>query len=81
MHQDMTAVAEGRVAAGPVRNPAAAADELEATFFRTMRPTSLIQRLIEPEEIASLVAYVASPMAAATNGAALRAEGGIVPTI
>ncbi|MBN8875651.1 MAG: SDR family oxidoreductase [Rhodospirillales bacterium] len=62
-------------------DPAASADELEATFFRTMRPTSLIQRLIEPEEIASLVAYVASPLAAATNGAALRAEGGIVPTI
>ena len=51
-----------------------------ANFARD-RPTSLIQRMIDPQEIASLVAYVASPLSAATNGAALRADGGITPTI
>ncbi len=37
--------------------------------------------MIDPDEIASLVAYLASPLAAATNGAAIRAEGGLIPTI
>jgi NAD(P)-dependent dehydrogenase (short-subunit alcohol dehydrogenase family) len=55
--------------------------ELEAEFFRLYRPTSLIQRLIDPAEIAALVAYLASPLASATNGAALRVEGGLVRTI
>jgi len=62
-------------------DPSAPAAEIEARFFARDRPTSLIQRMIEPEEIASLVAYVASPLAAATNGAALRVDGGITPTI
>lgn len=56
-------------------------DELEREFFSKERPTSLIQRMIEPQEVASLVAYVASPLSAATNGAALRVDGGITPTI
>ena len=43
-----------------------------------MRPTSLIKRFASPEEIASLVAYVASPLASATTGAALRADGGVI---
>ena len=55
--------------------------ELEKEFFAKERPTSLIQRMIEADEVASLVAYVASPLAAATNGAALRVDGGITPTI
>ena len=53
-------------------------DELEKEFFRTMRPTSLIRRFASPEEIASLVAYVASPLSSATTGAALRADGGVI---
>jgi NAD(P)-dependent dehydrogenase (short-subunit alcohol dehydrogenase family) len=62
-------------------DPDAPAAEMEREFFARERPSSLIQRMIEPEEIASLVAYVASPLSAATNGAALRADGGITPTI
>ena len=62
-------------------NPDAPDEEIEAEFFAKDRPASLIQRMIEPEEIASLVAYVASPLSAATNGAALRVEGGLIPTI
>lgn len=55
--------------------------QVEEEFFRTTRPTSLIQRFASPEEIAYLVAFVASPLSAATNGAALRVDGGIVKTI
>jgi NAD(P)-dependent dehydrogenase (short-subunit alcohol dehydrogenase family) len=55
--------------------------ELEAEFFRRHRPTSLLQRLIEGEEVASLVAYLASPLSSATNGAALRIEGGLLPLV
>lgn len=55
--------------------------ERETAFFRTMRPLSLIQRLIEADEIAAQVALLASPYGAITNGAAIRVEGGIVPTI
>lgn len=62
-------------------NPEAPPAEIEAEFFREERPTSLIQRMIEPEEIANLVAYVASPLSSSTNGAALRVDGGITPTI
>jgi NAD(P)-dependent dehydrogenase (short-subunit alcohol dehydrogenase family) len=52
--------------------------EFEADFFQKMRPTSLIKRFATPEEVASLVAYVASPLASATTGAALRVDGGVV---
>ena len=52
-----------------------------AEFFARHRASSLLQRMIEPQEIASLVAYLASPLAAATNGAVLRAEGGLVTTV
>jgi len=53
-------------------------DQVEAEFFDKVRPTSLIKRFAAPQEIASLVAYVASPLASATTGAALRADGGVV---
>jgi NAD(P)-dependent dehydrogenase (short-subunit alcohol dehydrogenase family) len=52
--------------------------EFEAEFFATVRPTSLIKRFARPEEVASLVAYIASPLAAATTGAALRVDGGVI---
>jgi NAD(P)-dependent dehydrogenase (short-subunit alcohol dehydrogenase family) len=54
---------------------------VEKDFFRTARPSSLLRRLAAPEEIAALVAFIASPLSSATNGAALRAEGGIVRSI
>jgi NAD(P)-dependent dehydrogenase (short-subunit alcohol dehydrogenase family) len=62
-------------------DPEAPPDRIEAEFFARGRPSSLLQRLIEPEEIASLAAYVASPLSSATNGAALRVDGGVIPTI
>jgi NAD(P)-dependent dehydrogenase (short-subunit alcohol dehydrogenase family) len=52
--------------------------QVEAEFFEHVRPTSLIKRFSTPDEVASMVAYVASPLAAATNGAALRVDGGVV---
>lgn len=62
-------------------NPDGAPQEHEAEFFEKHRSASLLQRMIEPQEIASLVTYVASPLSAATNGASLKAEGGLVTTI
>jgi NAD(P)-dependent dehydrogenase (short-subunit alcohol dehydrogenase family) len=53
-------------------------DEIEKDFFQTVRPTSLLKRFIEPEEIASLVTYLSSDLSIATNGAAVRADGGVV---
>jgi NAD(P)-dependent dehydrogenase (short-subunit alcohol dehydrogenase family) len=53
-------------------------EEFEKAFFQKARPTSLIQRFALPEEVASMVAYIASPLASATTGAALRVDGGVV---
>jgi NAD(P)-dependent dehydrogenase (short-subunit alcohol dehydrogenase family) len=52
--------------------------EVEQEFIDARRPTSLIKRFARPEEVASLVAYVASPLSSATTGAALRVDGGVV---
>lgn len=64
-----------------VENKDAPPAEQEAEFFAKLRPLSLIRRLIEADEIAAQVALLASPLGAITNGAAVRVEGGIVPTI
>ncbi|MDB5619262.1 SDR family oxidoreductase [Tardiphaga sp.] len=56
-------------------------EEAAANFVKQNRPTSLIQRLASVDEIANLVVYVSSKESSATNGASLRAEGGIVQTI
>ncbi len=60
------------------RSPGKPLDEVEKEFFEVYRPTSLLKRYATPEEVASLVAYVCSPLSAATNGAALRVDGGVV---
>lgn len=56
-------------------------EQVEKDFFQHMRPTSLLQRFTSTGEVANLVAYVASPLSSATNGAALRADGGVVKGI
>jgi 3-oxoacyl-[acyl-carrier protein] reductase len=61
----------------PQHTPEAA----EKAFVLENRPTSLIQRLINPTEIADFVAFVASERASAINGAALRVDGGIVRNV
>ncbi|MEY2632390.1 MAG: hypothetical protein RIR00_1044 [Pseudomonadota bacterium] len=55
--------------------------DAEQAFFRSGRPSSLLRRFIEPAEVASLVAYLCSPLAAATHGAALRVDGGVVRSV
>lgn len=55
--------------------------EAETNFFVDIRPASIIQRFASVEEIADTVAYYASPLAGATNGAAIRVEGGILKSI
>ncbi|MEE6167632.1 MULTISPECIES: SDR family NAD(P)-dependent oxidoreductase [unclassified Mycolicibacterium] len=56
-------------------------DEAQREFMIKHRPQSLLQRLIEPEEIANMVGYLASPLASATTGGALRVDGGYVDAI
>lgn len=53
-------------------------EQFEKEFFLKVRPTSLIKRFATPQEVASLVAYIASPLASATTGAALRVDGGVI---
>ena len=53
-------------------------EEFEKEFFEKVRPSSLLKRFATTEEVASMVAYVCSPLASATNGAALRVDGGTV---
>ncbi len=89
-----TGVTVNTVLAGPTRsegveefiaNMAKAGGKTPATvekeFFQNVRPTSLLKRFATTEEVAAMVTYVASPLASATNGAALRAEGGVVRSI
>jgi NAD(P)-dependent dehydrogenase (short-subunit alcohol dehydrogenase family) len=86
-----TAVTVNSILAGPTRSKGVedfleqmaaqknvSVAEVEREFFAEDRPTSIIQRFAEPQEVANMVAYVASPLASATNGAALRVEGGVL---
>jgi NAD(P)-dependent dehydrogenase (short-subunit alcohol dehydrogenase family) len=88
-----TAVTVNTVLPGPTRSRgvgdfvtemAAAAGkttaDVERDFFQTARPTSLLKRFATPEEVAALVTFVASPLSSATNGAALRVDGGTIKT-
>jgi NAD(P)-dependent dehydrogenase (short-subunit alcohol dehydrogenase family) len=89
-----TGVTVNSVLAGPTRSEGAekflndmarsrgvGTDAIEKEFFRTVRPSSLLQRFARVDEIAAMVAFVASPLSSATNGAALRADGGVVRSI
>ena len=86
-----TAVTVNSILAGPTKTKGveefienrakqknASIEETEKKFFEEVQPTSLIQRFAKPQEIADLVTYVASPLASAINGAALRIDGGII---
>lgn len=52
--------------------------EAAMQFLREKRPSTIIERFAEPEEVANLIVYVASPLSSATTGAALRVDGGVV---
>lgn len=66
---------------GLAKNQGVDSASVEHEFFSKARPSSLIQRFETPEEVAALVAFVCSPLAAAINGAALRVDGGVVRSI
>lgn len=56
-------------------------EEMEKDFFKNARPTSIIKRFATTQEVANMVAYLVSPLASATNGAAVRVDGGVTKTI
>jgi NAD(P)-dependent dehydrogenase (short-subunit alcohol dehydrogenase family) len=63
------------------RQTGASIETIASDFVKQYRSTSLLQRFATVEEVANMVVYVCSPQASATNGAALRVEGGVIPTI
>lgn len=66
---------------GKMTKPGMPQAQMEKEFMAKNRPTSLIQRLLDPAEVANMVVYICSPLASATTGAALRAEGGLLRDI
>jgi NAD(P)-dependent dehydrogenase (short-subunit alcohol dehydrogenase family) len=66
---------------GMARESGGSVDEMARNFVKQHRPTSLLQRFATVEEVANMVVYVCSREAAATNGAALRVDGGVVRSI
>ena len=67
--------------AWPARARPLLSTAVEKEFFATVRPSSLLKRFASIEEVASLVIFMASPLSAATNGAALRVDGGVIRSI
>jgi len=63
------------------RHQGISAAEIEKQFFATVRPSSLLKRFETPDEVAAVVAFVASAQGAIINGAAVRAEGGMLRSI
>jgi NAD(P)-dependent dehydrogenase (short-subunit alcohol dehydrogenase family) len=87
-----TGITVNSVLAGPTRSEGVetfiaqmgAGDDsaaFEAEFFKSVRPTSLLKRFETVEEVANMIVYLASPLASATTGSALRVEGGVVRAI
>ncbi|MGW7825030.1 SDR family NAD(P)-dependent oxidoreductase [Streptomyces puniciscabiei] len=87
-----TGVTVNCVLPGPTRPPGAeefpaqaypgtSFEQAERDCFAAYRPSSLLQRFALPSEVASLMEYVGSDASSATTGAALRVDGGVVPTI
>jgi NAD(P)-dependent dehydrogenase (short-subunit alcohol dehydrogenase family) len=70
-----------RLRAQRAKSAGISVEELERDFFVTFRPTSLLKRFASAEEVANLAVYLCSPLASATTGAALRADGGVVNQI
>ncbi len=70
-----------RMLEGAAASEGKTVDEVGTQFVRTKRPSSLIQRLATPQEVASMVVYICSEQASATTGAALRVDGGVIDTI
>lgn len=66
---------------GLAKDQSMTSEQVEKEFFEKTRPSSLIKRFATSEEVAALVAFVASPLSSATNGAALRVDGGVVRSI
>jgi NAD(P)-dependent dehydrogenase (short-subunit alcohol dehydrogenase family) len=54
---------------------------IEAEFFKSVRPSSLLKRFARADEVAAMVVFVCSPLSSATNGAAIRVDGGVVRSI
>jgi NAD(P)-dependent dehydrogenase (short-subunit alcohol dehydrogenase family) len=63
------------------KNQGKSTGDVEKEFFKNVRPSSLLQRFATVEEVANMVTYVAGPLSSATNGAALRVDGGVVRSI
>jgi NAD(P)-dependent dehydrogenase (short-subunit alcohol dehydrogenase family) len=69
------------VLVGMAKHTGTTAAAVEKEFFQTIRPSSLLKRFETPEEIAAIIAFVASDKAAAINGAAVPADGGVIRSI
>jgi len=76
-YSDGVAAVIGKIAAANGQE----VESFKTALFHSINPNSILQRFIDPSEIASLAVYLASPLAIATNGAALRADGGLLQTI
>jgi NAD(P)-dependent dehydrogenase (short-subunit alcohol dehydrogenase family) len=71
----------GSIVAAMAAEQHKSAAEIEQDFFAHMRPSSLLKRFATTQEVASVVTYLASPLSSATNGAALRVDGGVIKAI